>query len=109
MHPVSEKSALITLFKKCFANAWCCAAYLRSLWGLLSFITPPPSPVGCEHLPAVSSLVPLSRGAIIVSLQPVLLFAVRSSVEEELVTFALYNFLSSCMNEHDLSCLLLYY
>lgn len=79
--------------------------------GLIKFHNPPPPPppVGCEHLPAVSSLVPLSRGVIIVSLQPVLLFAVRSSVEEELVTFALYNFLSSCMNEHDLSCLLLYY
>lgn len=79
--------------------------------GLIKFhiLHPPPPPVGCEHLPAVSSLVPLSRGVIIVSLQPVLLFAVQSSVEEELVTFALYNFLSSCMNEHDLSCLLLYY
>lgn len=46
VHPVSKKSALITLFKKCFANAWCCAAYLRSLWGLLSFITPPPLTCG---------------------------------------------------------------
>lgn len=50
VHPVSKKSALITLFKKCFANAWCCAAYLKSLWGLLSFITPPP-----PHLWAVST------------------------------------------------------